>query len=393
MPTINITLDDLIATAKATLISNTNAKVALAAGDPILALMQASCAADLMLVAALQSIIRLGRVQTRFLGDRDDWMRDFLFLRQQSTIASGSVLVGLDTTFNSTIVIPADGSLQVIPSSGPILFKVIADSLNPYYSATPSKGYYIPAGSLNLISIPVEALNPGSAANVAVGSLKSFSTPIAGVLTVGNVKAIANGKDVEGDDDFLHRFHLMMTSLASGNEDAISLEIEGVLGGGASYVLLEHTTMHSEILQGTFQIVAENGSGSLTTSEKTRIEAAVGKKKAFGIPFSVVEPGLLSVDASVVYLADPAFRNLKTQAEGAIVSEVAGYLNKRKIAQSALHSEINYRIMRLKKVYPNVVGVESINVGGKVNEDYFVGSTQVVRSSGVVSVSSVDVAS
>ena len=72
------------------------------------------------------------------------------------------------------------------------------DTTNAAYSATLG-GYVIPVNVSN-VTVTVTALTGGSAANVVIGGISSLAQAIAGVDTVTNSAAFANGEDAETDN-------------------------------------------------------------------------------------------------------------------------------------------------------------------------------------------------
>jgi uncharacterized phage protein gp47/JayE len=93
------------------------------------------------------------------------------------------------------------GTLQTDPDADPITFRTSA-------SAT------IPAGGS--VDVPIEAVEAGSAGNVASATITVLLSPVAGVSAITNIDATTGGADVETDDAYRVRILLEYANPSGG---------------------------------------------------------------------------------------------------------------------------------------------------------------------------------
>ena len=122
MPIPQITLDQLLAVAKAGLAAGSQTPIVLYPGDPLLALLQAAYLADLQLLSGLEAVASIARAQTSTSADLDTWLADFGFLRLTARRASGDVFVQGVGDGDLAIKVGA----QLGSSAGSGLYEVIA---------------------------------------------------------------------------------------------------------------------------------------------------------------------------------------------------------------------------------------------------------------------------
>jgi uncharacterized phage protein gp47/JayE len=367
MPVPQITLDQLVSVATAALAAGSQTPIVLYPGDPLLALIQGACLADLQLLTGLEAIASFARAQTSSNVDLDSWFADFGFARLSARRASGQVTIVRGGTGDLVI---KTGS-QLASSSGQGLYEVIAPAdlaspPNDYYMAVlpppndTSDGYLIPLGLFTPVNIPVAALSVGSASNVSPGALVAFITAVPNLKSVVNQSAIVNGTDVEGDADARARFRLFIQSLAKGTEPAIRAAIESVLGANADAILLENKDALGTFAPNHFTIVAEDGSGTLTEQEKADIRTAVGAVRAFPISFDITTPTVQTITIEIALRYDEAFIATATEADNNILGDVRDYISALKINEPVRFSRIIHIVMRLRSQFNVILGVDKV---------------------------------
>jgi len=79
----------------------------------------------------------------------------------------------------------------------------------------------IPTGELTSETVPVQALTPGTAGNVAADTITRMVTPIVGVDMVTNPAKTLGGSDTETDDARATRFAAFLRTLVRGTKEAL----------------------------------------------------------------------------------------------------------------------------------------------------------------------------
>lgn len=378
MPVATVTLEQLLDITKAALIGNTSQPITLVDGDPILALLNASAIGDMVILADIKNIEKLTRASTSTDSDLDSWMADFGFDRIEAFKASGSIQFTLDTGYGSDVILNIS-DITISSSRSAASFKLVANTEHAYYESTPESRYVIPSGT-EVIELPIEAVLAGSDSNVASNTLTILNTPISGVNSVVNLDEINNGKDTESDQEYQARFRSFILGLNTGNRSAILSAIESVLGSDPDVIFIENTDSLKRFRSGFFQIVAENGSGTLTDSEIANIRSSVLEKISLGVTFEITKPTLIRVGVIAGIVYNEKYISGRKTAESAIAEALASAVNSSKIGSKIYYSDLIQSIMQLQRQHPVIRAVDSILIGSYLDGDYIQGSTSVTRT-------------
>lgn len=106
--------------------------------------------------------------------------------------------------------------------------RIPANNISPEIEYVTLRDSVIPAGEDVSDSIPVVAVNAGSASNAGINTITLFSTPPFVGATVTNTNAFINGRDSESDESFRDRIKAYSSSLARGTKQAILSAVKGV---------------------------------------------------------------------------------------------------------------------------------------------------------------------
>jgi uncharacterized phage protein gp47/JayE len=407
MPLVSPTYDDLLNTAKAALIANTTQALALADGDPLLALLQASVIGDLVVVEAVEALNSLIRAQTCVGSDLDDWLSDFDFPRLKAVFASGNITLALLTESANPITVPV--GTQVSSAQSSAIYQVtppIPTDVGYSYYVQNQLAYIFQPGPGSIpttIDLPVKALQAGSAYNVLANTLTNLITSIPGASSPTNKSAISNGQDAESDQNYLSRFQLFLQSLHKGNRAAISLAVQNVMGEGADFALVENKDINGAKRSAYFLIIAEDGSGSLPSAMQQDISDSVDSARAMGVQFDCSGPiaydgytlGPTWLTCKVSVLLQALLGGQLGEVISAIKSAIGSYFGGLKIGNPVYYSELVNAVMDLQVQYPAILAVETVeliggggpgNSGDVVDGDYSTAWREVVRLRGEVGV-------
>lgn len=117
--------------------------------------------------------------------ERNDEVRATGEVTFTSSSTATNVLIGTGTEV---------GTIQTDPDEDPLVFRTTESGTIP--------------GSSETLTLPVEAVEPGEAGNVATGAVSLVLSPIEGLASVTNAAAITGGSDVETDASYRDRLKL-----------------------------------------------------------------------------------------------------------------------------------------------------------------------------------------
>ena len=271
--------------------------VDLTAGSVLRAILEAVAAVVLWLQGLIVYILTLTRAATSSDDDLDSWMADYDFPRQDAKSATGNVTMGRYTATAQAIV-PVGATVQT--GDGTEKFDVIADTTNAAYNATVvTGGGYVLAAGISSISVPVVAENAGTEGNVQAGTITFIYSGIAGIDTVTNASAFANGADAEEDDAYRARFVLYMASLSKATNVAVKSAVANV-GSNLTYTLTENYTYGGVYQPGFFYVVVDDGTGAPTSTLLNTVANAIEAMRGTSIQFAVFAPVVVTANATMV---------------------------------------------------------------------------------------------
>ena len=136
----------------------------------------------------------------------DELVALFGFSRLPAHRATGEVTLERSTSFDRSIVIPV-GTQFATDSVPPIVVTTV-----------------IPAVMLegdNIITVPCQAVEAGTAGNITANAIKRTGSPISGIASYTNLVAFTGGTDSESDDALRSRFKRTIFRNLAGTEDQI----------------------------------------------------------------------------------------------------------------------------------------------------------------------------
>lgn len=183
-------------------------------------------------------------IDTKMGAELDDFVRLFGFSRLPARRATGLVTFDRTTPATQAIVIPA-GS-QLITDSLP---QVVISTVTP---AVFSIGSYT-------ITVPAQAVQPGTAGNIVANSVGRALTPVQGVSSFTNPEAFAGGTDSETDSSLRDRFKKTVFRSMAGTESmylGVALEHPNVTQANVVGAVRRHREQ--------IQLVSANGTSAIS---------------------------------------------------------------------------------------------------------------------------------
>ena len=293
--------------------------VNFATGSVFLALAEAVAGVALWLQSLAITILKATRFSTSYGADADSFIADFgIMTRLGAIAASGSVTFARYTATASTPQIPI-GTL-VKTGDGLQSFTVYADLSNNAYSA--ALNAYVMAASTSSLNVPVVAVVPGAAGNVAAGAASLIASAVAGVDTVNNAASFLNGSDFETDDALKARFVLTIAGLRDATEFAIGKAI-AALGVGIQYQISSNTNADGSVNYGMVTVFVDDGSGAIPLALLTQCQAAVNAVRAASIRTGVFAANILTANIAMAVVTGPGYLHATVVAQVVAALSVA----------------------------------------------------------------------
>lgn len=252
--------------------------------------------------------------------------------------ASGQVTLARFTASPSAPFIPAASGVSaagVITNAGPNAagtvrtndgsqtFVVIADTLYASYSPTLG-GYTMPSGVQTLV-IPVQAIVPGSAGNVAAGAISRLASSIPGVDTVTNAANFTNGVDQETDAQLKARFAAYILGLSRGDIYGLTSAIMGA-EVNVQWTLTEGFNLDGTYHPGYYFVVVDDGSGAPSQAFLQMVSNAVNSVRPLSNQFGVFPPTVIQAIPSLQITTAPGYLHptVVSQVAAAIATNING---------------------------------------------------------------------
>lgn len=262
-------------------------------GSVLLALGEAMGGVALWLQRLILQVAALARAATSSGTDLDSWFAQFGFSRLPAVAATTQETFGRFTPTNAALV-PVGAN--VTSQDGSVIFTAIADTTNAAYSAS-QNGYPVPAGQAS-VNATVQCTVAGTIGNVSAGALNTLGTAIPGIDYVSNSAAVQNGVASETDTASRARFVLFIASLEAATLLAVMNAIESVQQDMTG-IIAENQLYNGQTQNGNFTVVANDGSGNLTSTEQTNVENAVEAVRPLCSTYSVHAPTPVTVTVSL----------------------------------------------------------------------------------------------
>lgn len=308
-------------------------------GSIDLAMSEAFAGVVLWLQANILGLLKATRAQTSIGPDLDSWIADWasgptasdptLISRFLAVGATGPVIFSRLST-SAQVVVPVDPTgatlITVSTQDGSQSYKVTVDTTNPAYNA--ALGGYVMAAGVSTVTVPVAALNTGSATNAVVGAINTITASIPGVDAVTNTVAFTNGFDAETDAQYLSRFRSFIASLREATPAALKNAIQA-LQRGVQCVIVEQLNHDGSSNPGFFYFVVDDGTGAPPTSLLNAAGAAVDLHRAAGgVGFGIYAPSILTMNvAGVIGWVSGLDAATQANAKAAVTLAVQTYLN------------------------------------------------------------------
>lgn len=293
--------------------------VDLTIGSILRAVIEANAAVTLWLQGLILQLLAITRAATSSGSDLDSWVADYGLTRLPAVNATGIVTFTRFTPTQQavvqvgTLVQTADGSQQ---------YAVVLDTANPAYNASLG-GYALAAGGAS-VSVPVQALAAGSAANASVGSVSTMIQAVPGVDTVTNAAAFTNGSDAETDAALRKRFIAYVASLSKATKSAVGYAITS-LKTGLTYTLVENTTYAGAAQPGYFYVVVDDGTGAPPSSFLSTVSNAIDAVRPLCSSFGVFAPVIQTADVSMTIQTAAGYDH--NAVVGLVSAALTSYIN------------------------------------------------------------------
>jgi hypothetical protein len=323
-----------------------------AIGSVLRAIAESYAGVCLWLQSFALEIAKLTRLATSYGSDADSWIADFgIITRLGAQPATGLVTFARYTAAGNAPVIPVGTTVQT--TNGGISFTVYADTTNAAYSAT--AGGYIMAASTSSVSVPVQAVIPGTSGNIAAAAISLITSSVPGVDTVTNAAAFTNAIDFESDAALKARFRLAINALAKGTEAAIGLAITSIQTG-MQYTIQENKTYGGATQYGYVTVVVDDGSGAISGTLLTAAQNAVNNSVT-GVRAAGVIVGVFAATTTTANVT-------------ATITTLPGYVHATVVAQVVAMLGANINSLGLGNALPffsipgwimSVPGVQEVN--------------------------------
>lgn len=285
--------DSLVSETVANVQGYAKVLVDLTIGSILRSVVEATSSVVMWLQGLVLAGVALTRAATSNGPDLDSWFAQFGFSRLPAVTATTQETFSRFTPTNQALV-PVGAIVQT--ADGTVQFTVIADTTNGAYSAT-QNGYVLPAGQASVV-VAVQCTQAGTAGNVSSGALNALGTAIAGVDYVSNGAAVQNGAEAESDPAARSRFVIFIASLEAATLIAVMNAIASVQLGMTG--IIAENRQHSGATQyGYFTVIANDGSGALSSTEETSVGNAVEAVRPLCSTYSVHGPAPSAVTVSM----------------------------------------------------------------------------------------------
>ncbi|MGH6951004.1 MAG: baseplate J/gp47 family protein [Vitreimonas sp.] len=322
-------------------------------GSILRAFVEAVALVALWLQGLILALLAATRASTATGVDLDTWMADFGLTREAAFAARGDVTFSRFSTSGEALV-SLGATVETVDGSQS--FAVVVDTTNLAWSAVHQA--YVMSPGVGQVTVPVVAVIPGAAGNVAAGVVTVLTGAMPGIDTVVNSASFFSGSDPESDAAFRARFHLFIASLSKATRAAVDYAIAS-LEQNLTHTLVENETYDGEVRRGHFYVIVDDGTGTPTSETLALVAAAIEQVRPVGISFGVFAPVIVPVTVSLavklVFGADATA--VKAAVAGAIEQHIDGLVmgaavNLTRIAQLAYDAS------------PDVTNVTNIQLNG-----------------------------
>lgn len=306
------------------------------------AVAEASAAIGLWLQWLILIVLRQTRLATSQGSEVDTWVADYGMTRLAASPSAGAA-----TFSRNTVGLAAFISLGTTArtTDGTQSFTVVTDTTNAAWTGT---GYALAANAAS-VTLPVQAVTPGSASNILAGTLTVLTSAIPGVDAVTNAAPFTGGLDAESDDALRARFRLFVDSRSRATNSAVAYAIAS-FQQGLTYSIVESP--------GNFVVTVDDGSGSPPSSLLSSVYLAIDAVRPLGTTFSVIAPTVLTATVSMILTAASGYQ--VTALDGQVATAILAYIDALPIGQPLAYA----RLAQIALNVPGVVNATAILLNG-----------------------------
>jgi uncharacterized phage protein gp47/JayE len=343
----------------------------MTAGSVLRAVIEAVASVLLWLQSLILQVLALTRAATSADADLDSWAADFGQTRLGADTATGTVTFSRYSPGQQAVV-PLNTSVQT--GDGSQVFVVALDITNPAYNAALG-GYVLAVGTAS-VTVPVQAVTPGSGGNVLAGAVSVLGQAIPAIDTVSNAAAFANGADAETDAAFRTRLIAWFGSLSKATKTAVSYAVASVQQG-LQVQIVENQQYSGLTDNGYFFTVVDDGSGFPSSTLLSTVNAAIEAVRGFGIRFGVFAP--VVVTANVTMVITTAAGTAHATVVGQVGTALATFLNTLPLGASLPYTQL----AALAYAVTGVTNVTGVLING-ATADINISVKQVIKAGTLV---------
>lgn len=270
--------------------------------------------------------------------------------------ATGVVTFSRSTPATSDIIIPA--GTRVATADGSVVFKT-------------SEVAILRAGNTS-VDVAIEAVEAGSAGNVAANTIVKLVDPVSGIESVNNAEPTSDGRDAETDEEFRYRIKTTIQSLGKATLDAIAAKVRNV-EGVKSVKIEENDTMNDYTSEGglppkSFRVFVWYDTSVPNVVEN--IAQAIFDSKPAGIqPYGSVSATAYDIDGNphTVYFEKPTevavYVDVQITTDGTSVTEqdvkdaIKSYFDTLELGDDVIFSKVVAAVVGIKGVADAVVKI------------------------------------
>jgi uncharacterized phage protein gp47/JayE len=293
--------------------------VDMSVGSLLRAITEANAAVVLWLQGLVLQLLAKTRAATSSDTDLDSWMADYGVARLAAMQATGLVTFARFTP-TAQAVVPVGSKVQT--ADGSQQYIVVIDTSNATYNAALG-GYVLVAGAAS-VTVSVQAVTAGSAANTLIGGVSTLSQAISGVDTVTNAAAFTNGVDAESDAALRARFVAYIASLSKATKAAVGYAIT-TLKTGVTYSLVENQTYAGAVQMDYFYVVVDDGTGAPSTTFLSTVSNAIDAVRPLCSNFGVFAPVVVPANVSLTTTTAAGYDHTATAA--LVATAITNYIN------------------------------------------------------------------
>ena len=336
-------------------VSSIQAYVDTSVGSIVNALNEASAASALWLQYIALQVLSATRLSTSNGDDVTTFISDFELTRLASSVSNGNITLLRNSTITSASV-PVGAQVRTGDASQS--FYIAGNSASPYWSASVGTGggYIVPVG-VGSIDVPIVAVTPGAAGNVATGAI-SLVAGIAGISACTNAAPMSGGIDTETDTAVKKRFPLYIASLSKATKSSIEYAISTVQQN-LSYTIQTNVDAIGNFAPGQFLIRVDDGSGAPPSSLISSVYTAVNNVKALCEYPTVLPPILTPVNVSLSFSVDST--GTKSLLISSVNNAVVNYIKQLGVNGGLSITRIAYTVY---SVDPSINNVTEISING-----------------------------